>query len=374
MLSRRALADLLAGVLVLGMLAEWTLVTGGLPVAARLGLAVPAAPTASQPRARPAFQTGMLFPQWGRAAYSPSNPAYTTGLREISQQTGARWVELIINFYQQTYLSPTLEDNGGTVTPASLRAGILAAHAQGDRVFIVPFISLVQPTPWQTHWSGDIRCLDAPACDAWFANYWQALKPYLQVAQQAHAEQFALGTELASLEGVGDGYWNTLIEAAHRVFLGQLTYDTNFTTLGHAPGALPEWFRNPALATIGVSVYFSLTSGPAPVALSQVSSLWATHARAPLDAFSVWLGRPLLISEIGYRESADALYYPFAATSAAPADPAMQAAAYNAALANVIPDRHIAGIYFYAWSVPLFEPNNLPAAHVLWQWYMSPAA
>ena len=41
----------------------------------------------------------------------------------------------------------------------------------------------------------------------------------------------------------------------------------------------------------------------------------------------------------------------------------------DAALQNSMHDPYIMGIYFWAWSYPVYQPNNLPAAHVLLKWY-----
>jgi len=37
----------------------------------------------------------------------------------------------------------------------------------------------------------------------------------------------------------------------------------------------------------------------------------------------------------------------------------------------VIDDPHISGIFFWAWSIPLFAPNWLPASKILHKWYTS---
>jgi hypothetical protein len=93
-----------------------------------------------------------------------------------------------------------------------------------------------------------------------------------------------------------------------------------------------------------------------------------------LDAFSLQLRKPMIISEIGYRNSADTLYnswLPYSTLSRP--DPAEQAAACNAALANVIPDPHIAGIFFWGWDgVDSFKLAGQPAVGVLNHWYTSP--
>ncbi len=79
-----------------------------------------------------------------------------------------------------------------------------------------------------------------------------------------------------------------------------------------------------------------------------------------------------MLSEIGYRNSADALYQPWQWKSSAPPDPDLQAAAYEAALQNIIRDPYIAGAFFWGWSVPAFAPNWLPAAQTLHRWYTLP--
>jgi len=131
------------------------------------------------------------------------------------------------------------------------------------------------------------------------------------------------------------------------------------------------------LSAIGVSVYIPLTDTPQRLDPTILPGLWQEKIGKLLDAFSTQLARKVFISEIGYRDSSFALYRPWerdAQAEAEPADPEEQAAAYDAALTNVIADPHIEGIYFWAWSVPLFEPNWKSAARVLYKWYSSPQA
>ncbi|HLY29572.1 MAG TPA: hypothetical protein VKQ36_00965, partial [Ktedonobacterales bacterium] len=189
--------------------------------------------------------------------------------------------------------------------------------------------------------------------------------------QRAHADQLAIGTEFTMLETEPAGLWNALIAHAHALYHGRLTYDMNWSTLDTPP---PDWMRNPTLTAIGVSEYLSLAPKSEYIAPAQLSGLWRAIVRRRLDLLALRLGKPVLISEIAYRDSADATFYPFKATSTAPRDPAEQAAAYDAALQNTVTDPLITGVYFWGWSVPNFEPNWLPAAQTLHHWYASPLA
>ena len=131
---------------------------------------------------------------------------------------------------------------------------------------------------------------------------------------------------------------------------------------------------NPQLAMIGVSEYISLVNDHIRVDPQQIPGLWKTLVKSALDSASINLSKPIIISEIGYRNTADTLYNSWSPYStASPPDPTEQAAACNAALVNVIPDPHIAGIFFWGWDgVGGFKLSGQPAAKVLYNWYSSP--
>jgi Glycoside Hydrolase Family 113 len=166
--------------------------------------------------------------------------------------------------------------------------------------------------------------------------------------------------------------WNTLIANFHGVFSGTLTYDTNWTTLKVTPA---RWLHNVDLKMIGVSAYFPLVDTPSRVDPKRANELWKSKVRNVLDQFKAAVNKPIFISEIGYRSTADAFYRPYAQKSAASFDPEEQAAAYNAALINTIHDPNIAGIFFWAWdNVDALSIHDLPATATLHSWYNSPDA
>lgn len=323
----------------------------------------------ARPR-RPAFQTGMIFPQWGTNAYDTTDASWQIGLNEIEAQTGAQWIELPVNFYQSSVTSTQVTTTSITPTPEAMAAGISAARAKRFKVFVVPLLSAGGTLTW----AGSIQFADPQLLQAWFDSYWQALKPYAVAAARAGAEQLAIGTELEKLQYIQPTYWNQLIERVHLVFPGHLTYDMNWSSLYNP---IPSWMSNPLLATLGVSEYIPLTDTQQRLDPAVLPSLWRANIGKLLDALAQKIGHPVIISEIGYRNSAYALYRPWqrdAIAQAEPPDTREQAAAYDAALQNVLADQNITGIYFWAWSVPLFQPNWKPAAKVLFKWYTSPYA
>ena len=319
---------------------------------------------------RPTFETGMIFPQWGQAAYSKGDANWSIGLSDIQQQTAAQWVAIPINLYQPSVTSTQVTTAAITPTVRALVEGIVEARARSYHVFVVPLLSAGGALTW----SGSVHFTTLGEVQAWFTSYWQALRPFAVAAAQAGAEQLAIGTELEQLQAAPAFFWHQLLARVHAVFAGRLTYDLNWSSL-YKP--LPTWLGDPLLSMIGVSVYIPLTETRERLDPAALPGLWREHIGKLLDVLSVQSHKPVLISEIGYRDSAYALYQSWrgdAAIQAEPADPEEQAAAYNAALSNALVDPYIKGIYFWAWSVPLFEPNWKPAAKILYTWYTSPQA
>ena len=374
----------------LGVLSQWFLLNGHIPfsrsarIHSRSGLEVPGGmegqrgswasgrnedPGAEVRPRRPEFQTGVIFPQWGANAYSTADQNWQIGLKDIQQQTGAGWIELPINFYQSSITSTQVMTTTQTPTVEAVAAGIHTARAKGYHVFVVPLLSVEEADILS--WSGSIQFASQQQTQAWFDSYWQAFQPYVAASAQAGADQLAIGTEFELLQKAPPALWNQLIGRIHAIFHGSLTYDINWSSLYYP---LPVWLHSSYLSAIGVSLYVPLIDTPQRLSPEKVSVLWREKIKTLLDTFVIEVKKPVIISEIGYRNSAYALYLPWhrdAQAAAEPVDPTEQAAAYDAALLNVIEDPHISGIFFWAWSMPLFAPNWLPATKILHKWYTS---
>jgi hypothetical protein len=265
-----------------------------------------------------------------------------------------------ILLYQDTLFSTTVTTGPSTPLLAAFAYGVHFAVALGYRVFVTPLITANGPQAW----SGAIHFSTYQQEQQWFTSYWQTLKPYAAAAAQAGAEQLSLGTEYEWLQKfVPDSLWNNLISNIRSVFPGTLTYDMNWTTLQVPPRA---WMRNSNLEMIGISAYLPLTDTRERVDPKLISGLWRDKAKSALDAFSTRLSKPIFLSEVGYRNSADALYHSWESTSTAPTDPNEQTAACDAVLANILTDPHILGSFFWGWDdVGAFALKNQPAVTVL---------
>ncbi|MGZ3626576.1 MAG: glycoside hydrolase family 113 [Ktedonobacteraceae bacterium] len=331
---------------------------------------------------RPTFQTGIIFPQWGTNAYDTTDKNWQIGLNDIGTQTSAQWIEIPVNLYQSSITSTQVGVSATTPTPDAVAAGIRTAHSKYYHVFIVPLLSAGPDVTY--NWSGSIKFSNTQQMQEWFDSYWQALQPYVVASAQAGADEMSIGTEFEKLQQAPASLWNQLIDRVHQIFRGKLTYDMNWSSLylyldptTHS-STLPSWMHNPSLDAIGVSVYIPLTDSQQRLDPGILPGLWHEKIGTLLDFLSTQLAKQVLISEIGYRDGDFALYEPWVRDltklqNETP-DPQEQAAAYDAALSNVVADKHIEGIYFWAWSIDLFEPNWKPAAKILYKWYTSPLA
>ncbi len=311
------------------------------------------------------FETGIVTPQWQQqTAYGPQ---WQQSLPAIQTGTGAQWIELSLLFSQATSTSTTVTTTQSTPLVSAFAAGVRAAHARGLHVFVVPLISVSE----QGGWAGSIRLDSQEQQKAWFDSYWNTYKPYVEAAAQAGADQMAIATECSWLQQNAPAtLWNELINRVHNVFAGMLTYDMNWYPVDQP---IPTWFNNKHINMIGVSSYIPLIDTPTRVDPKDMPSLWRDKVLSVLDKISTRIGKPVLVSEIGYRNSADALYNTWLQDSTTPLDPAEQAGAYDAALSNVVPDQHIAGIFFWGWEdVGKFTLKGQDMTNaVLHKWYTS---
>lgn len=316
---------------------------------------------------RPDFQTGVVYIQWGQDGYGRCNKQWQQGLDDIHPKTGARWLEMPITFTQDSQTTTHITQLPTTPDTTSFREGIADAHAMGYHVFVVPLVGISKGVG---RWSGSIHFGSMSDEQRWFDNYWQVFRPYVVAAAQGKADQLAIGTEDEWLEQHAPAsMWNHLIAQIRSIFSGTLTYDINWSSLTKST---PSWIANSAISMVGISEYISLLNHRALMDTKSIFPTWQEHIKSLIDAFATQIGKPIFLSEIGYRNSSDALYNPWEKITTFPHAPELQAAACDAALANVLADPHIQGIYFWAWdNVDLFNLHNTVATATLHKWYTS---
>jgi hypothetical protein len=315
------------------------------------------------------FESGVIYPRWQANAYSLTDTAWQTGVQTMKEQTAAHWIEMPVLFSQATAdATEIVPSSQSTPTLAAFVEGVHSAHALGYHVFFVPLMQVRTPGDW----SGSIQ-LPTNRQQAWFDAYWQAIQPYVQAAAESGVEQMAIGTELQWLQQYAPAaLWTQLISRERALFKGVLTYDMNWSSLAFP---LVSWLKDPDLGLVGVSSYIPLLDTAKAIEPDAISALWSQKVKSKLDTLASEVGKRVLISEIGYRNSSDTLYQTWLATTSAPPDPQLQAAAYDATLSNTFSDPQIAGTFFWGWdNVGRFAIKGQPAVQTLDKWYSLPQA
>lgn len=244
------------------------------------------------------------------------------------RDAGAGWMSVVPTWYTRTIRSSDIRRTNGTETDAGVVRAIRAARRNGLRVVLKPH---VDPD------DGNFRGTYAPDdVAAWFADYKRMLLHYARMAQREGVDMLCIGTELASLDRPAHArQWNDIIAAVKTVYTGKLTY----AALDESVETIPFWDQ---LDYIGVDAYVELGDGTAlTVAEAMESWLVATtwweaelnpdgSPMGTFEAFAERLGKPLLMTEVGWRNVDGGTRTPGDWQTGTVRDDAEQAVAYEA--------------------------------------------
>ena len=346
-------------------------ITGGatpFSVATTQAFATAGPPTATPQLTRPELEVGVVEPRWSATSYGPSDITFHNDLKQIQSATAARWTALTFSLYQQSATDLAIASGPGTLPPDNLRQGIAYARSLGLKVYVEPLLR-VYGLP--SEWGGFLKFSDEATLSRWFDVYWSALEPYFNAAQQAGAEQMSLGTELQYIEAGDPALWEAFIAKAHAVYHGQIIYGMNWNSPSITDP--PSWMSSPDLFGMGISAWWPIKVPGGSPTLTTMEDYWQQHILPIVDTFASTIGKPVLFSELGYRNTSDTLKDPYNITSSAPPDPQLQADAYTAACNAVFGDRHLVGIFIWAWNNDMLAPAPQGQA-ALHEAFLSPPA
>jgi hypothetical protein len=254
----------------------------------------------------------------------------------------------------------------GAATRRQIEDALAAARRAGLAILVAPALRIIDPRPGE--WRGVIR---PPDWEVWFASYRDLLLELAAIAEEYDAEALLVGSELCSSEAE-EGHWRRLIADVRQVFRGSLAYQANWD---HRE--VPRFLD--ALDQAGTNAYFELGRDVARPSVGLLTAAWWPH-RDRLVAWARSLGRPLLITEIGYPSVAGAAAFPWDHTRRGPIDLEAQRRAYEAFFAVWMDEPALAGFFVYEWwgeggaADPGYTPRGKPALEVLRRWFARPAA
>ena len=209
----------------------------------------------------------------------------------------------------------------------------------------------------------------------WEAQYTRLVMHYARLAEDIEAYMLVIGTELARAARERPLYWEGLIGQVREVYRGRLTYAANWwEEYEHV-----EFWEH--LDAIGIQGYFELSDLPDP-SLSDLAQGWAGY-KSDLKELSAATGKPIMFTEIGYRNVPDAAAQPWRWPSrdemgrVEPAD-ALQARLYQSFFENFWHESWVEGAILWKWSGDRdqrrnyldFSPQGKPAESVIRQWFL----
>jgi hypothetical protein len=257
-----------------------------------------------------------------------------TGLAQVDAiaATGATHIVLVVTAYQTEHRADRVAvDPVRTPSTPAIQAAAARASALGMGVGIKPHIDLEDGS-----WRGTISPED-PA--AWFESYREFVLPLVELASTLEADLFVAGTELAGTL-VHENRWRSLIEDMRARYRGDLTYAASWDEAGLVP-----FFD--ALDYAGVDFYGPVTYRDAASRFEILKGwqLWLQR----LEQLHGQSGRPVLITEIGYRSIDGAGRRPYEFGTERRLDPEEQSDLYWAALTALGEQRWVAGVVWWNW-------------------------
>jgi Ca2+-binding RTX toxin-like protein len=285
--------------------------------------------------------------EWnGQFASASANQAF-----QSIASLGSNSIELTTRVWTQNGTSNAVfSDAARTESDANLLAGFRAAQVAGLSVVFKASLSALNGTPVSSLAPADVA--------SFFASYTAEMVHLATIAQAGGVEIFAIGNEMSSLSGQQyRGYWTDLIAAVREAYHGELTY----AAATDEASRVSFWDQ---LDVIGVNTYPPLTSSTTPTVQDLVNA-WsevpfnsyyaaAFDNKSPIDflhSLSEQYGRPVLMTEVGYRSVDGTAIRPGGWTSSGTADVGEQADAYNA--------------FFQVWTA---HGGSWLKGVELWQW------
>ncbi|KPK17695.1 MAG: hypothetical protein AMJ62_00995 [Myxococcales bacterium SG8_38] len=282
---------------------------------------------------------------------------------------GATDVLVVVNAYQSNRFSSDIAlEAGRSPSNATVARTLRQVKKAGMRAALMPVVRLSERAPHE--WRGLIAPADG--LDAWFEAYRRFVLPLAHLAGEAGVERFIAGSELSSLERYED-HWRELFAELRDAFSGTLTYSANWD---HAD-AVPFW---DALDEVGLTAYFPLITEegePKPASADTLAGAWQTP-RATIEALAKRVGKPVLITEIGYASRSLAAGRPWDDATEAAVDLGLQQALYRGFCDAFAQTPSIGGFYVWNWfgvGGPRdrgFTPRGKPAASELAKCFARP--
>lgn len=209
---------------------------------------------------------------------------------------------------------------------------------------------------------------------AWEAQYHAFLMHYAHLAEEVGATVLVVGTELAHVARTRPAFWHGLIADVRAAYGGKLSYAANWY---EEYEDIPFW---DALDYIGIQAYFELSKEDGPT-VEMLRKGWVPYKKA-MHRLAEKFGKPVLFTEIGYRNVPYAAAQPWRWPSRDEADTVqpddvLQMHLYQAFFESMWHEPWFAGAVLWKWQSEArarrhtlgFTPQNKPAEALIARWF-----
>ena len=190
-------------------------------------------------------------------------------------------------------------------------------------------------------WRGDITFDTEERWQRFFRGYRVFILDQARLAEAERATVFAVGTELHKTLH-REAEWRDIIGQVRAVYSGKLTYAANWDVYRD----VPFW---DALDLVGVQSYFPLSESDEPTDL-ELEAGWA-EVLSELRNYSEAVGKPILLTELGYAASTATARYPWKDDHVG--EPAAAAAlklrCMRIALRMIETEPAVVGVFLWKW-------------------------
>lgn len=282
----------------------------------------------------PADSSGMRVKGVTLADWTPNGyaaPAASAAVDAVAA-LGANRLVIVVTAYQSGLGDSAVRaDPQRTPDEGAVRLAAERARGAGMDVVIKLHVDVDSG-----EWRGHIRPSDVVA---WFASYGAWVEEWSNVAAEVGAAQLVVGTELAGTVAHAKR-WRALFARARSRFPGEVVYAASWDEAW----MVPFW---DAVDRVGVDFYAAVAVR-ANAGRVEILAGWQPWIER-LHVLHGQTGKPLLLTEIGYRSVDGAGMYPYDFTREAGYDGGEQADLYWAALEAVAATDWIEGVYWWNW-------------------------
>ncbi|MCB9792520.1 MAG: hypothetical protein H6741_07295 [Alphaproteobacteria bacterium] len=313
----------------------------------------------------PGFQAGMGLAHIHREGRGYGSARSREQLRAL-RALGVTHVALTPFAYMPDPESAELRFGGAmdrSLTDEHLRAEARAAREEGLAVCIKPHV-------WSWAFMRGRSRQDIEPAEGWgpwFEAYGDFAEHYAALAEEVDAALYVVGLEYLKATEQNPGAWGQVARRCRGRYGGALTYAANWW---REVEVFADWSD---FDLVGVNAYFPLAAGAAPDARA-LCAAWRPHLRT-LEGVARAAGKDVVVTELGVKSVAGAYEKPWDSGLSGPADPAMQARFYEAALYELHGQPWVKGLYWWKWFTDpggeqdLYVPEA-PAQEVLRRWWV----